>query len=119
MGKPQVDDGQDFSFPLWRPPLPQARMGALPWLVVGSHLVLVSPFQTRRGGPTEAQAEAIKIMQRRLIRGPRAGLWIDPISGRMTALEITADALRARVTTHASVRLPAPLTDEVPVPGVA
>jgi len=107
----------DFDHPAWCSPLPQDRMDALPWLVVGSHLVLVSPFPSRKEGPTEAEAAAIRAMQRRLARGPRAGLWVDPINGRMTTLEITADALRARVTSHASVRLPAPLTDEVP--GVA
>jgi hypothetical protein len=46
--------------------MPEARMAQIAWLLVDG--VLISPFPTRKGGPTAGETIAIKAMQRRLMR---------------------------------------------------
>jgi hypothetical protein len=61
--------------------MPQDRVAEIPWLLVlGS--VLISPYPARKDGPTEAEAQAISAMQRRLARSPIA-VWISA-DGKMT-----------------------------------
>src|SRR4051812_16744369 len=71
--------------------LPEARMARIPWLLVDG--LLISPFPTRKGGPTASETAAIKAMQRRLIQAPIA-VWIDPQDGKLTPQEIAAGVTR-------------------------
>jgi hypothetical protein len=58
--------------------MPENCMALIPWLLAGD--VLISPFRTRKGGPTAGETDAIKAMQRRLMRS-RVAVWIDPRDG--------------------------------------
>ena len=55
--------------------MPEARLAEIPWLLVDG--VLISPFPTRKGGPTPEETAAVQAMQRRLV-GSRVGVWIIP-----------------------------------------
>ncbi len=78
-------------------------MAQIPWLVVDD--VLISPFPTRKEGPTASETAAIKAMQRRLMRS-RVAVWIDPQDGRLTPQEIASGVLTAKAGAYVTVRLP-------------
>jgi hypothetical protein len=82
--------------------MPENRAALIPWLLAGD--VLISPYPTRKGGPTAGETVAIKAMQRRLVRS-RVAVWIDPRDGRLTLQEIASGVLVARAAAHATVRL--------------
>jgi hypothetical protein len=82
--------------------MPDARMAQIPWLLVDG--VLISPFPTRKGGPSASETAAIKAMRRRLMRAPIA-VWIDSQDGRLTPQEIASGVLVARASAHAIVRM--------------
>jgi hypothetical protein len=90
------------STPRDRAAMPDARMAEISWLLVDG--VLISPFPTRMGDPTAGETDAIKAMQRRLMRS-RVAVWIHPRDGKLTLQEIASGVLVARAAAHATVRL--------------
>jgi hypothetical protein len=95
--------------PRWLAPMPADRAQAIPWLVAGD--LLVTPWPARRGGLSDAEADAVRAVREHLVLAERDGrlpasdaVWIDARDGRCTPLTITSEAwLRGKMARHVTI----------------
>ncbi len=104
MSAPRPPTDQDFPA-RHHAAMPDARMAQIPWLLVDG--VLITPFPTRKDGPTAGETIAIRAMQRRLMRS-RVAVWISQ-DGKLTPQEIASGVLTAKAAAYVTVRLHRPV----------
>jgi hypothetical protein len=89
--------------------MPSDRLAAIPWLVVATDKLLISPWPARRTGLTGAESAAVRTVRDHLRAAnslPAGVFWLDPATGRTTTIAEPAPSwLRARAFQYVAVSL--------------